>query len=69
MITFPAILQGVRKQSVEAIPVIKQLDRPEFLGFAAVLKGESSAIADATLASFARDSSSATRWRTDLRLW
>jgi hypothetical protein len=69
MINFSKILRGVSKKSAGATPVINRLDRPAFRGFAAVLKGDGSAMADSTVASFSTNSSWATRRRTGLRLW
>jgi hypothetical protein len=69
MISFSKILRGVSKKSAGATPVINRLYRPAFRGFAAVLKGDGSAMADTPVASFATNSSWATRRKTSMRLW
>lgn len=69
MINLSKILRGVSKKSGGATPVINRLDRPAFRGFAAVLKGDGSVMADTTVASFATNSSWATRRKTGMRLW
>lgn len=69
MINLSKVLWGVTKKSGGASPVIARLDRPAFRGFAAILKGDSSAMTDPATKAFSTNSSWATRRKTGLRPW